>query len=670
MKRTEPVFATCFLLRILLSVLLISSISLTSSYALSGEMSSNDSSVENWVGWIESPQEHLRWIVRFSKDPKSERVSGTVTTPDRAQESIALNNVRLKSDDWGFDWVNASTNQPLKFAGNMDAADQVTGLLIAGPQTLLVKLRKVAEIPIESSSTLGADTVWTDDLPSIAGKNKFDMRFRIYASPPYAEEKKPKILFDSMSTGLIGKPVELVSDSDSSLVFKIPSIQSEYRASFDPNNEILLGTFSRNGNVIPLKLTKVEVTKEAPTRPDAPIVAKQSNEETSQTKSASTSQAEKAEEASVKIKMEEQPARKYASNEKAITIPVGQSSNAAMRKTNGAISRLGGTLTVPEVDGKPSSNSNKVPVIVFASTYGPQDRDGLIGTNAPYRDLAQSLAKIGFASIRVDDRGMGSSDDSTGPYSLMDADTDLRAVLQFVLSMPELDANHIGILGHGEGAIVATSFAAIDTRVRFLILLAPPGLNGSELLLSQSARIASLQRISERDQKTMQEVQRGVHKIALAGLPAGAESEEVRRLVSSLWNELQQTLPTPKSESELQEMRKSFEQQLLADVMELQQPSSQQFLKTDPAKAWMLLRCPTLAIWGENDLEVIPEVNRKALQATSARNSKSSIQWLELPGLNHWFQRATIGSTEEYESLGGVDPTLIATIKNWLVERF
>jgi pimeloyl-ACP methyl ester carboxylesterase len=670
MKRTEPVFATSFLLRILLAAFFTSSLFFTCSCAVSSEGSSADSSVENWVGWIESPQEQLRWIVRFSKDPKSERVSGTVTTPDRALEAIALNNIRLKSDDWGFDWVNASTNQPLKFAGNMEAADQVTGLLIAGPQTLLIKLRKVTEIPIESSSTLGADTVWTDNLPSIAGKSKFDMRFRIYTSPPYAEEKKPKILFDSMSTGLIGKPVELVSDSDSSLVFKIPSIQSEFRASFDPNNEILLGTFSRNGNVIPLKLSKVEVAKETATRPDAPIVAKQSNEESSQTKSASTPHAEKAEDASVKIKMEEQPARKYASNEKAITIPVGQSPSTAMRRTSDAISRLGGTLTVPEIDGNPSSNSNKVPVIIFASTYGPQDRDGLMGTNAHYRDLAQSLAKMGYASIRVDDRGMGSSDDSIGPYSLLDADTDLRAVLQFVLSMPELDANRIGILGHGEGAIVATSVASIDTRVRFLILLAPPGLNGSELLLSQSARIASLQRVSERDQKTMQEVQRGVHKIALAGLPTGSESEEVRRLVSSLWNELQKTLPPPKSESEHQEMRRSFEQQLLADVMELQQPSSQQFLKTDPAKAWMLLRCPTLAIWGANDLEVIPEVNRKSLQATSARNSKSSIQWLELPGLNHWFQRATTGSTEEYETLGGVDPTLIEPIKTWLAERF
>ncbi|MCY3010664.1 MAG: alpha/beta hydrolase [Planctomycetota bacterium] len=670
MKRTDSVSTTCTLLRILFSLWITLSMFPRSSCTVLGQPIS-DSNTENWVGWIESPQEHLRWMVRLTKDPKSERVSGTVMTPDRPQESIALNNIRTKSEDWGFEWVNASTNQQLKFTGKLENPDQVTGLLIAGSQTLVIKLRKVAEIPIESSSTLGADTVWTDNLPSIAGKDKFDMRFRIYTSPPYAEEKKPKILFDSISTGLIGKPVELVSDPDSSLVFKIPAIQSEYRASFDPNNEILLGTFSRNGSVIPLKLTKVEAIKESTsTRPDSPAKTKQSTGETSPTKSASIPQTENAEDASVKIKMAEQPARIYASNEKSITIPVGQSSSASMRGTNDAVSRLGGTLTLPSIEGNSTTNSAKVPVIIFVSTYGPQDRDGLMGTNAHYRDLAQSLAKMGYASIRMDDRGMGSSDEPAGAYTPLDADKDLRAVLQFALSTPELDANRIGILGHGEGANFATAIAAIDTRIRFLILLAPPGLNGSELLLSQSARIANLQRISERDQLTMQKVQRGVHKLAMANLSAGSQSDEVRRLVTSLWSDIQKTLPTPTSESELQGTRRSIEQQLLADVMELQQPVSQQFLKTDPAKNWMLLRCPTLAVWGANDLEVIPVDNRKALQATTARNSKSSIQWLELPGLNHWFQKATTGSTEEYETLGGIDPSLIEPIKNWLTERF
>jgi pimeloyl-ACP methyl ester carboxylesterase len=669
MNRTEPFIATSLLLRIFLSLWIVSSIFLRPSCAFSGELNNSESNEENWVGWIESPQEHLRWIVRLSKDSKSESMSGAVTTPDRPQESIALNNIRTKSDDWGFEWVNVSTNQQLKFAGKMETADQVTGLLIAGPQTLVIKLRKVTEIPIESSSTLGADTVWTDNLPSVAGKNKFDMRFRIYTTPPYAEEKNPKILFDSLATGLIGKPVDLISDPDSPLVFKIPSIQSEYRASFDPNNDILLGTFSRNGTVIPLTLSKIETKKaEVPTRPESPT--KQAAEDTSVTKSATSTQSDNAEDASVKIKMAEQLPRTFAANEKAITIPVGQSSNASMRKINDTVSRLGGTLTVPSIDDKSVSSSGKVPVIIFVSTYGPQDRDGLIGTNAHYRDLAQSLAKMGYASIRMDDRGMGSSDESTGLYTPLDADADLRAVLQFVLSTPELDANRIGILGHGEGATYATAIAANDTRVRFLILLAPSGLNGSELLLSQSARIASLQRVNERDQRTMQEVQRGVHKIAIASLSSGSEPDEVRRLVSSLWSEIQRTLPSPKSESELQEIRKSIEQQLLADVMELQQPSSQQFLKTDPAKNWMLLRCPTLAIWGANDLEVIPDVNRKALQSTSSRNSKSNIQWLELPGLNHWFQKATTGSTEEYEKLGGIDPSLVEQIKNWLAERF
>lgn len=122
MNWTEPTFY--FLLRILFSVFFTVFAFLGASCVVSA-----DPVEENWVGWIESPQEHLRWIVQFSTDPTSNRVTGTVKTPDHAQEAIALSNVRLKADDWGFDWVNAATKQQLKFAGNMDTPDQVTGLL-------------------------------------------------------------------------------------------------------------------------------------------------------------------------------------------------------------------------------------------------------------------------------------------------------------------------------------------------------------------------------------------------------------------------------------------------------------------------------------------------------------------------------------------------------------
>jgi hypothetical protein len=639
-----------------------------SSSAKSQEPSKPISSVENWVGWIESPQEHLRWIIRIANDPKTGSVSGTSSTPDRTQETIALRNIRLKAEDWGFDWLNVSTNQTLEFAGTLESPDRVTGLLLAGPQTIVIKLRKVAEIPTEVANTLGADTVWVDNVPAIAGKNKFDMRFRFYSTPPYGDENKPKILFDSLSAGLIGKPVELVSDSDSSLTFQIPSIQSEYRASYDTKSEMLLGTFSRNGTIIPLTLTKMETTKaESPTRPEVTNNKSQPDA----TQPMKDSAAESKDDASVKIKMQEQPTRKFASNEKAITVIVGQSANAMTRKGSDSVSKLGGTLTVPIIEEKPGSNDKKFPVIIFSSTYGPQDRDGLIGTNAHYRDLAQSLAKMGFASIRMDDRGMGSSDEPNGDFTLQDAETDLRAVIKFVQTSADLDATRIGLLGHGEGAIVATAVAATDTNVQFLILLAPPGLNGSELLLAQSDRIASLQGVRDRDQRIMREIQKSVHRISSTNQSTGAELQDaVRRLVSASWSDLQKTFPKPQSERELQELRKSLEQQLLADLIALQQPTSQQFLNTDPAKTWMLLRCPTLAIWGSNDLEVISDVNRKALQATSARNSKSNVQWLELPGLNHWFQKAKTGSTEEYETLAGVDPSLIESIEGWIADQF
>lgn len=54
-------------------------------------------------------------------------------------------------------------------------------------------------------------------------------------------------------------------------------------------------------------------------------------------------------------------------------------------------------------------------------------------------------------------------------------------------SQPAVDANHVGILGHSEGGIIAPMVAASDSHVAFVVMIAGPAMRGDELFILQSA---------------------------------------------------------------------------------------------------------------------------------------------------------------------------------------
>ena len=76
----------------------------------------------------------------------------------------------------------------------------------------------------------------------------------------------------------------------------------------------------------------------------------------------------------------------------------------------GPMGLLKGTLTLPSEHGP---LPNKTPVFLIVPGSGPTDRDGnspLGIAAAPYRLLAEALAKRGYPSVRIDKRGMFGSE--------------------------------------------------------------------------------------------------------------------------------------------------------------------------------------------------------------------------------------------------------------------
>ena len=94
------------------------------------------------------------------------------------------------------------------------------------------------------------------------------------------------------------------------------------------------------------------------------------------------------------------------------------------------------------------------------------------------------------------------------------------------------------------------------------------------------------------------------------------------------------------------------------------------FLDYDPAADLAKVRCPVLALFGEKDLQVLAESNRKAIAEALARGGNHDVTTKVLPGANHLYQKAVTGSPSEYAMLPKeFVPGFLDTISDWIGAR-
>ena len=188
---------------------------------------------------------------------------------------------------------------------------------------------------------------------------------------------------------------------------------------------------------------------------------------------------------------------------------------------------LVGTLTLP--DEQPEPEGGRYPNVMLLSSWLPRDRDGGFDLTAhrqwfadanvdadahPARPgllarLASALADRGVATLRYDPRGCGESDGEWERVDLFTRIDDARDALGALRSNGRLDLRRTGIVGHGEGAIVAMSMAIADPAVGALTLIGAPARSWADVLrrsvavreVRSSARghpiVAALDRLSE-----------------------------------------------------------------------------------------------------------------------------------------------------------------------------
>lgn len=315
--------------------------------------------------------------------------------------------------------------------------------------------------------------------------------------------------------------------------------------------------------------------------------------------------------------------------------------------------KLAGTLTIP-------SGTGLFPAVVLVSGSGPQDRDESVLGHKPFWILADHLSRRGIAVLRYDDRGVGESTGTFDAATTQDFASDARAAIEFLSHDQRIDHDRVGLIGHSEGGLVAAMLAASDANLAFVVMLAGPGVPGSEIIATQSKAIMEASGLQgpavDEPLRAMQEI---VNKIT-----SGATPDDVKSMIEEVANQMAQ------EGLETEEAREQAKSALSVALGQFTGPWFAYFLSYDPRTDLRRVKCPVLALIGEKDLQVLVDVNMPEIEKALKASGRTDWRCMRLPGLNHLFQHAKTGSPMEYRDLEEtMSPDALNVISDWILEQ-
>ena len=285
-------------------------------------------------------------------------------------------------------------------------------------------------------------------------------------------------------------------------------------------------------------------------------------------------------------------------------------------KTPGGFT-LAGTLTIP----KSASPSKPVGAIVTITGSGQEDRDSAIGLDGyrPFRQIADSLARSGIATLRMDDRETGASGGTFKGSTSADFGEDARAGLSYLRTRPEIRSDRLGVLGHSEGAVITPMVAEKEPKLRAIVLLA------------------------------------GVADPARSAL---------HFQIKNLYDH--DTSLTPEKRADLIAAIPSR-----IDGMMAADPWMKFFLTYDPAATMRRVKTSVLILTGSNDQQAAPE-QVPLMEAAFKAGGNKDVTARVLPGLNHLLVQDADGFPGNYSKLPPpmmVRADVVQIITDWLVKR-
>ncbi len=312
---------------------------------------------------------------------------------------------------------------------------------------------------------------------------------------------------------------------------------------------------------------------------------------------------------------------------------------------------LAGTLTLP-------NGEDNFTAVILVSGSGPQNRDEELLGHKPFLVLADYLTRNGIAVLRYDDRGISESTGDFRSATSMDFAKDALAAVDFLNTRNEI--NKIGIAGHSEGGLIAPIVAGLSDDVDFFVLMAGPGIRGDSILILQTELIMKANGDSDEAIQSDLKVYRSIYNEIISE----KSDEEIEQSLKSILTEAFDFL----SEKEKQEAGNK-EVFIESQMKTLLSPWFRYFVKYDPYPTIKKVKCPVLAINGEKDLQVPPKENLSAIEQALNEGGNKDSKIVEMPELNHLFQKSKTGAPTEY---GNIEETFsedaMKIIVDWISE--
>lgn len=410
-------------------------------------------------------------------------------------------------------------------------------------------------------------------------------------------------------TAMLGSPdqgggstsADTFSFENNVFTFSLKAAAAEYKGTYE--NGIIKGTFTQRGYSIPTDLTRGEVKVEKPNRPQEPV-------------------------------------KPYPYYSEDVTF-----------KNEKAGITLAGTLTLPKKEGN-------YPVAILISGSGQQDRDEEILGHKPFLVLADHLTKNGIAVFRYDDRGVGQSGGNPITGTSADFATDTEAALAYLKTRPEINKKKIGLIGHSEGGMIAPMVAEKNPDVAFIVMLAGPGIMGSELLVLQNYLQGKADGLPEDELAKLTAINKKIYDAVTSENDVKIMKKNAANIINSEMGSFFASKGIPQDE---------VNTYVNAQTESVTSPWFVYFLKYNPAPVLEKVKCPILALNGDKDLQVAANANLDGIKRATEKGGNKKVTTKKLPGLNHLFQECTTGSVTEYGEIEQTfSPAALNEISGWI----
>ncbi|MBI4978777.1 MAG: alpha/beta fold hydrolase [Spirochaetes bacterium] len=315
---------------------------------------------------------------------------------------------------------------------------------------------------------------------------------------------------------------------------------------------------------------------------------------------------------------------------------------------------LAGTLTKP-------SGGGRYPAVVLITGSGAQDRDESLLGHKPFLVLADYLTRHGFAVLRMDDRGFGKSGGVFATATSADFTRDILAAVDFLKMRNDVLTAKIGLIGHSEGGEIAPMAANRSTNVAFIVLLAAPGITGSEINLLQNRAAFAGSFVDKRFLQDYLAMLKSIHTIIINE----PDNDAARKKAIAEYEQY----AANKDAAKLKKYNITSEN-MTRSIATFTTPWFRYFLEHDPALELEKLKCPVLVLNGSLDTQVDPKANLSAIRTALAKGQNADYEVIELPGLNHLFQKAKTGKAYEYGIIAEtINRSALDVMGTWLKKK-